>query len=726
MPRDYGLVLSSSYTPSLAAPSEEEEGEPDGLPEESSNSAIDVDEESNLADESASTHDNMSHLSIGDETESTARALSPNHRRRRAPSAVSSQGSMRHHSAASYSSRNRHTSSDESHRLEAQQHEHSHSHIAGGLLSTSFLLGGEPMAPPPTADFRDEEEAIKDGDGEQWEDNDPTPMPGRFGHQDQWLSRPPLTRQQLEQQQREVEAAATASSAGKGSTERSSLLGGRPGPSPAGAPSDRQSSYGTYSHTFIPPGGTAHPASSAWSNIGNFSAPQFPAPEVIQEIDEEPSDNVPRRELIILTQYSLPVWGTHLLELSLNVVSVFSIGHLGTIQLAAASLSSMTANVTAFSLLSGFISALDSLLPPAFTSQPKRVGIYTQSMALIVAALLFPIALVWLNAEKLLLALGQDEEVARLSGLYLRYMLPGVPAFAGFEVCRRYLQAQGLMSASTMVLLVVSPLNAFLNWLLVWGPDSVRMGFVGAPLASAISNWLMFLLCIGQCWLAPRAAWPGISFKSAIRSANFMPCLTLGSFGFLAISSEWWAWEISSLITSLLGTTPLAAQSVLLVCSSIFYQQPFAISVAAAVRIGNLLGALKPHEAKISSNSSMILAVASGILNSGAILVFRKYIAGLFSDDPDVIDLLTVTLPLLALFQLADGLAGVSGGILRGTGRQHFSAALNSFAYYIIALPLGYWLTFSRGMGLPGEFLLRFMQGVRFETKLTSTYLLFI
>lgn len=570
---------------------------------------------------------------------------------------------------------------------------HEHGSIAGSLLSASFLLGGEPLQPPRTADLRNESEAAEAGDLEAWEDNDPTPMPNRFpGGQDGWLTRPPITR-----------PSETTSLLGQRSTSGNSYASisanGDHGSNAAAGPSQHHHHSNPHASGLLPSG-------SAWANMGNLASPLPPPLAVIDEIEHEaPTDNVQRRELWILTKYSLPVWGTHLLELSLNVVSVFSIGHLGTTQLAAASLSSMTANVTAFSLLSGFISALDSLLPPAFTQQPKRVGVYTQSMAIIVFGLCFPIALVWLNAERVLLALGQDQEVARLSGLYLRVMLPGVPAYAGFEVCRRYLQAQGLMSASTMVLLLVSPLNAFLNWLLVWGPDSVRLGFVGAPLASAISNWIMFILAIGQCYLTPRTAWGGFSLSSALKKTNMAPCLSLGFYGFLAISSEWWAWEISSLITSMLGTTPLAAQSVLLVCSSIFYQQPFAISVAAAVRIGNLLGALKPYEAQASSNASLLLSLGSGVLNSSLVLLFKNEIAGLFSEDPEVISLLTGTLPLLALFQLADAFAGVAGGILRGTGRQHLGAYMNMFAYYVVALPLGAWLTFryhGDGMGLKG------------------------
>ena len=59
-------------------------------------------------------------------------------------------------------------------------------------------------------------------------------------------------------------------------------------------------------------------------------------------------------------------------------------------------------------------------------------------------------------------------------------------------------------------------------------------------------------------------------------------------------------------------------------------------------------------------------------------------------------------MPLVASFQVADGLAGSCGGVLRGLGRQHLGAAFNLLAYYVLALPLGITLAFRAGYGLQG------------------------
>jgi MatE len=74
----------------------------------------------------------------------------------------------------------------------------------------------------------------------------------------------------------------------------------------------------------------------------------------------------------------------------------------------------------------------------------------------------------------------------------------------------------------------------------------------------------------------------------------------------------------------------------------------------------------------------------------------------LFSNDESVVHLVSQVMPLVASFQVADGLAGSCGGVLRGQGRQHLGAAFNLVAYYVLALPLGIALAFHWGYGLPG------------------------
>ncbi|KXN88103.1 hypothetical protein AN958_07562 [Leucoagaricus sp. SymC.cos] len=436
-------------------------------------------------------------------------------------------------------------------------------------------------------------------------------------------------------------------------------------------------------------------------------SPIPPMPRIEEPIDRDPSLDAENRlqmlreELPILTRYALPVFGTHLLEYTLVVASVVSIGHLSTTALAAISLGSMTASVSGFSIIQGFSSALDTLLPSAWTStQPQLVGLWTQRMCVVMAVCLIPTFVIWFNAEVILLALRQEPDVARLAALYLRWVSLGLPAYAFNCISRRYFQSQNLFSIPTRIIMVVTPINAFLNYLLVWGPEPIRLGFIGAPLATAISfNLVSLLSIIYGAFFVPKTAWHPLSRRMF---TGLGVLLQLGVSGVGQVASEWWAWELVALGASLLGPVALATQSVLLVSSSTTFQAPYALSVATSVRIGNLLGERKAKRAGVAATTSLILALGIAVFTSSMFIVFRKSWARIFNDDPEVVTTVAAILPLCALFQVFDGTAAVTGGILRAQGKQLTGAVLNLSAYYVIGIPFGMLLAFKYNMGLHG------------------------
>ncbi|KAF9445597.1 multidrug/Oligosaccharidyl-lipid/Polysaccharide flippase [Macrolepiota fuliginosa MF-IS2] len=436
-------------------------------------------------------------------------------------------------------------------------------------------------------------------------------------------------------------------------------------------------------------------------NPNHTANPSRNAEEPSVPLDAESPIQMIREELPILIKSAIPVFGTHVLEYTVIVASVVSIGHLSTNALAAIALGSMTAAVSGFSIIQGFTSALDTLLPSAWTSsQPQLVGLWAQRMFVVMTVCLIPMYTVWFNAEPILLALKQDPEVARLAAIYLRWVSLGLPAYVFNCVSRRYFQSQGLFSIPTRIIMFVAPLNAFLNYLLVWGPKPIHLGFIGAPLATAISfNVFSLLSIIYGIFFVPKTAWHPISRKT-FSGLGIIIRLGVSSVGQYA--SEWWAWELVALGASFLGPVALATQSVLLVSSSTTFQAPYALSVAASVRIGNLLGEKQAKRANIAAVAALLAALVMAALMSAMFIVFRNSWGYLFNDDPVVVKMVADILPLVALFQFFDGGATVAGGILRAQGKQLTGALLNFSAYYIIGIPFGMLLAFKFDVKLPG------------------------
>ena len=176
-----------------------------------------------------------------------------------------------------------------------------------------------------------------------------------------------------------------------------------------------------------------------------------------------------QRESKVLVRYAGPLVLTCFLQYSLNAASILSVGYLGKVELGAVSLASMTANITGYAIYQGLATSLDTLCSQAYGSGRKKlVGLQVQRMVYFLWCITIPIGIVWLSAESILIRIVPEPEVAVLASRYLKIILIGAPGYACFESGKRYLQAQGLFSASLYILLICAPLNVLMNWLFVW------------------------------------------------------------------------------------------------------------------------------------------------------------------------------------------------------------------------------------------------------------------
>ena len=176
-----------------------------------------------------------------------------------------------------------------------------------------------------------------------------------------------------------------------------------------------------------------------------------------------------RIESKLLARYSTPLFVTYLLQYSFQTTTVVVAGRLGTNELGAVSLATMTANVTGLAIYEGLATSLDTLCSQAYGGGKKElVGLHVQRMVYLLWLVTVPIGAVWLCSPWILEALVPEKELAQLAGIYLRIYLIGMPGFATFEAGKRFVQAQGDFTGSMVVLFICAPLNVFLNWLFVF------------------------------------------------------------------------------------------------------------------------------------------------------------------------------------------------------------------------------------------------------------------
>ncbi|KAF7187456.1 Ethionine resistance-conferring protein 1 [Pseudocercospora fuligena] len=405
-----------------------------------------------------------------------------------------------------------------------------------------------------------------------------------------------------------------------------------------------------------------------------------------------------QRESKTLIRYSAPLIVTFILQNSLTLTSVFTVGHIGKNELGAVSLGSMTANITGYAVYHGLATSLDTLCAQAYGSGKKKlVGLQLQRMVFFLWVITIPIAIIWLAGTQILYAVVPEKEIAELAGQYLKILIIGAPGYACFESAKRYVQAQGQFTANLYVLLIAAPLNILMHWLFVW---QFEWGFIGCPIAVVITETLMpILLLLYVRFFGGLECWPGFTRKAFV---NWGPMVRLALPGLIMVLAEFLAFEILTLASARISSTALAANSILQSVSVLAYQLPFPLSVAASTRVANLTGAGLPDAAKVTTKVTFILGIFLGVFNLTLLSSLKDYIPRLYTGENDVISLAANSLPVVATLQLFDSLAAQCNGLLRGLGKQELGGYVNLFAYYAIALPLSFGLGFGLHWDLIG------------------------
>lgn len=404
-------------------------------------------------------------------------------------------------------------------------------------------------------------------------------------------------------------------------------------------------------------------------------------------------------EAKVLASYSFPLIFTFLLEQIFPMVCSLTVGHLGKNELAAVSLASMTSNIT-LAVFEGIATSLDTLCPQAYGSgRLLSVGVHLQRCIMLSMVVYVPFAVMWFYSEPLLLLVVPEKELIKLTAQFLRVLILGAPGYICFENLKRFLQAQGIFDAGIYVLSICAPLNILLSYLLVWN-KYIGVGFIGSAIAVVINFWLMFfLLLLYTIYIDGAKCWGGFSKKAF---THWKDLAQLAISGIIMLEAEELSYELLTLFSAYFGTSYLAAQSAVSTMAALLYMIPFAIGISASTRIANFIGAKRPDCAHISSQVGLAFSFVAGAFNCCLLIFGRNFIAGIFSRDEEVKNLISNLLPLVGIVQNFDSLNAVAGSCLRGQGMQALGSIVNLVAYYVFAIPLGMTLSWVFDMRLQG------------------------
>ncbi|CAN0365766.1 unnamed protein product [Lampetra planeri] len=406
-----------------------------------------------------------------------------------------------------------------------------------------------------------------------------------------------------------------------------------------------------------------------------------------------------KSELREVAMLAVPVTVSSFLIFCISMVSTIFCGHLGKIELDSVMLASAVLNITAIAVGVGMSLACDTLMSQAYGAKNlHEVGVILQRGIIILMLSCCPCWALFLNIRPFLLIIGQDPEVARLASLYVLICIPALPAIFLHQLESKYLQNQSITMPQVYTGLLMNGFNALFNYIFIYVMD---MGVPGSAVAYVISTYSQTTLLFIYIRVKGlhRNTWAGWSWDCLQNWGVFMR-LALPSL--VMVCMEWWAYEVGIFLTGVLGVLEQASQAVTYQLITITYMIPLGLSVAVNVRVGNALGAGRPEQAKNSAKVVMICIGFMELLNAVILVAGRHVVSYVFTTAHDVIDMVAAIIPVCAAYQLFEGIVVVSGGILRGGGRQKVGAVANFMGYNVFSLPIGISLMFCTSLRVIG------------------------
>uniref|UniRef100_A0A8C8C0L9 Multidrug and toxin extrusion protein n=1 Tax=Oncorhynchus tshawytscha TaxID=74940 RepID=A0A8C8C0L9_ONCTS len=410
-----------------------------------------------------------------------------------------------------------------------------------------------------------------------------------------------------------------------------------------------------------------------------------------------------REELYHILRMTGPLLLSRILNYLLPFVITMFCGRLGNEMLAGYGLACATINVTTAATGGGLALACDTLVSQTFGGKNlQRVGVILQRSVLILLLFCLPCWAMLLNTQSILLALGQEPEVARYAQLYVIAYLPAVPVSCLFyQTPTLCFCAQGIILPQMYTAAAANIANVVTNYILLYWMD---LGVIGSAAANTLSQlYICSFLFAYICWKKLHVkTWGGWTTEALQEWGSYMK-LAIPST--LMLCFEWWIYELGGFLAGMLSEADLAAQHVVIMLAFINYMFPLGIQAAACVRVGNALGAGDTAGAILTSKVSLALSGSMAVIQ-GIMLISTKTVIGfMFTSDAQIIDLVSQLLNVYCVLQFFDGLVCVCMGIILGTGKQKIAAMANLITYYCVGLPLGISLMFAAGLRVVGFWL---------------------
>ncbi|KDP20759.1 hypothetical protein JCGZ_21230 [Jatropha curcas] len=254
-------------------------------------------------------------------------------------------------------------------------------------------------------------------------------------------------------------------------------------------------------------------------------------------------------ELKLLYRLAGPAVFVYMINNFMSLSTRIFAGHLGNLQLAAASLGNSGIQLFAYGLMLGMGSAVETLCGQAFGARKhEMLGTYLQRATVVLTVTGIPLTIIYLLSKPILLLLGEPNTVASAAAVFVYGLIPQIFAYAVNFPIQKFLQSQSIVNPSAIISATTLILHLLLTWLAVY---KMGLGLIGCSLVLSLSWWIIvsaqfvYIVKSDKC----NYTWNGFTLQAFSGLWEFVK-LSAGSAVMLCL--ETWYLQILVLISGLL------------------------------------------------------------------------------------------------------------------------------------------------------------------------------
>ena len=398
---------------------------------------------------------------------------------------------------------------------------------------------------------------------------------------------------------------------------------------------------------------------------------------------------------------SFPIMISQLGHITVGVFDSLMIGKVSVSQLAAVSLAT-----SIFSFILLFCIGLSYGITPLISSSDKGKkyvsSILYNGMLVNVISCILLVSFVILT-KHLLSYLGQDQEVLFHTYSYLDIICISLIPLILFQTFKQFIEGLGFTKPSMYISVISNVINIVLNAVLIFGLFGFpRLEIIGAAYATLISRVIMFLLILIYCLNDRRFSKYILKRKFLVNLNHIKDIFRIGFASGLQYIFEVGAFSVATVMTGSIGAIHLAAHQIALNLASISYMIASGIGSASMISLSYYDGKRNFEDMRRSGFASFLLVFILMIVSALVFIIFRNYLPVLYVDDSSVISIASTLLIIAGLFQISDGIQAVGLGILRGIRDIKKPTIVTFISYWIISIPLSYFLGIEYGYGVYG------------------------